>query len=51
MVSSDLKRHPLPDGFDSKVVAEALCRAAEAQSRRDRRELVTQCDVALKAPR
>jgi len=49
MVASDLQEHPLPDDFAEKVVQEALDKAKEANEKREYREVVNQCDIALEA--
>ena len=49
MVTSDLQEHPLPDDFAEKVVREALDKAKEADGKKEYREVVNQCDIALEA--
>ncbi|MFQ6043501.1 MAG: sigma-70 family RNA polymerase sigma factor, partial [Candidatus Poribacteria bacterium] len=49
MVTSDLQEHPLPDDFAEKVVQEALGKAKEARGKKEYREVVNQCDIALEA--
>ena len=49
MVTSDLQEHPLPDDFAEKVMREALDKAKEAHGKKEYREVVNQCDIALEA--
>jgi RNA polymerase sigma-70 factor (ECF subfamily) len=49
MVASDLQEHPLPDDFTEKIMREALDKAKEAHDKKEYREVVNQCDIALEA--